>query len=93
MACAERDIPLILVNGRRVGALVHALAARCRGTIGALLRRFDLCLAQSAAMPNATRELGAPRIATTGNLKLDVPAPPADAGKLAAISAAIGERP
>ena len=59
IACAERTIPLILVNGRAVGALVQALALLPR-TIGALLRRFDLCLAQSrrrcrSAMPSSAR--------------------------------------
>jgi 3-deoxy-D-manno-octulosonic-acid transferase len=37
--------------------------------------------------------LGAPRVTTTGNLKLDVPPLPADAGKLAKLIAAIGGRP
>ena len=55
------------------------------GTIAALLRCFDLCLAQSAAHAERYRELGAPRVATTGNLKLDVPEPPADADRLAAL--------
>ena len=48
--------------------------------------RFDLCLAQSAAHAGRYRDLGAPRIATTGNLKLDVPEPPADADSLAALA-------
>ena len=58
-----------------VGALVPALAAAA-GTIAALLRRFDLCLARTPADAERFRELGAPRIVTTGNLKLDVPEPP-----------------
>jgi 3-deoxy-D-manno-octulosonic-acid transferase len=37
--------------------------------------------------------LGAPRVSMTGNLKLDVPAPPVDEKKLAAMQAAIGRRP
>ncbi len=44
-------------------------------------------------MPNASSELGAPRVVTTGNLKLDVPAPPADGAKLAALADAIAGRP
>src|SRR6202045_5239936 len=36
--------------------------------------------------------MGAPRVATTGNLKLDAPEPPADAHALAQLKAAIGER-
>src|SRR5262249_48031806 len=38
-------------------------------------------------------ELGAPRVSITGNLKLDAPAPPVDAQKLAAFKAAVGDRP
>src|SRR5262249_8826082 len=61
-------------------------------TIAAMLGRFDLCLAQSTAYASRYRELGGPRIATTGNLKLDVPEPPAEPGNLAALRSAIGDR-
>jgi 3-deoxy-D-manno-octulosonic-acid transferase len=57
-----------------------------------MLRRFDLCLAQSPAYAARYRDLGAPRISTTGNLKLDVPEPPANPGNLGALRSAIGER-
>ena len=57
-----------------------------------MLRRFDLCLAQSPAYAARYRDLGAPRISTTGNLKLDVPEPPAEPGNLAALQEAIGDR-
>ena len=43
-------------------------------------------------MPRAYAALGAPRISTTGNLKLDSPAPPADADKLAALKSATAGR-
>jgi 3-deoxy-D-manno-octulosonic-acid transferase len=88
----ERGIPLILINGR----LSERSFNRWRvvpSMIAALLRRFDLCLAQSAAYAERYGDLGAPRITTTGNLKLDVPEPPADAADLAALRAAIGDRP
>ena len=63
-------------------------------TIGSLLERFDLCLARTPTTPARFRDLGAPRIVTTGNLKLDVPAPPADAADaLGRLKATIGERP
>ena len=52
-----------------------------------------MCLAQSATDAERYAELGAPRVSMTGNLKLDVPAPPADADELAAIATAIGGRP
>ena len=51
--------------------------------------------ASPALPPDATRfgALGAPQVFTTGNLKLDVPAPPADPAALAALQDAIGDRP
>jgi len=86
-----RRIPLILINGR----LSERSFNRWRyapATIGAILRRFDLCLAQSPAYATRYRDLGAPHIATTGNLKLDVPEPPADRDSLQALQSAIGGR-
>jgi 3-deoxy-D-manno-octulosonic-acid transferase len=91
MAGARRGIPLILVNGR-VSERSFKRWRRAPGTIGALLRCFDLCLAQSAAHAGRYRDLGAPRVSTTGNLKLDVPEPPAEAGSLKALAAAVGDR-
>src|SRR3954453_9866496 len=92
VSCAERSIPLILVNGR----LSERSFTRWRylpHTIGALLRRFDLCLTQSEPDAERYSELGAPRVSMTGNLKLDVPAPPVDAGKLTAFRAVVRQRP
>jgi 3-deoxy-D-manno-octulosonic-acid transferase len=80
---AERDIPLILINGR-LSERSFKRWRRLPATIAALLRCFDLCLAQSATHAGRLRDLGAPRVSATGNLKLDVPEPPADPGKLAA---------
>jgi 3-deoxy-D-manno-octulosonic-acid transferase len=68
---------MILVNGR----VSERSFSRWRlqpSVIAALLQRFDLCLAQSDANAQRLSELGAPHISTIGNLKLDVPAPPAD---------------
>lgn len=91
MMSAERRIPLILVNGR-VSERSYNRWRNAPGMIAALLRRFDLCLAQTAAYAARYRDLGAPRISTTGNLKLDVPEPPADREKLRKLQAAIGDR-
>jgi 3-deoxy-D-manno-octulosonic-acid transferase len=88
---AERGIPLVLINGR-VSERSFKRWRRVPATIGALLRRFDLCLAQSTAHAERYRELGAPRIVTTGNLKFDVPEPPADPDKLAQLRSALGDR-
>ena len=87
----ERNIPLILLNGR-VSEQSFNRWRFMPGTIAALLRRFDLCLAQSAGHAARLRDLGAPRITTTGNLKLDVPEPPADPAELAVLRAAVGDR-
>jgi 3-deoxy-D-manno-octulosonic-acid transferase len=88
---SDCGVPLILVNAR----LSERSFRRWRyapATIAAILGRFDLCLAQSANDASRYRDLGAPRLATTGNLKLDVPEPPADPRHLAALRSAIGER-
>jgi 3-deoxy-D-manno-octulosonic-acid transferase len=92
VACNERHIPLILVNGR----LSERSFTRWRylpATISSLLGRFDLCLTQSDPDAERYTELGAKHVSMTGNLKLDVPAPPVDAGKLAAMRAVVRQRP
>ena len=75
--CADREIPMILVNGR-VSERSFKRWRFLPRAIAALLGRFDLCLAQSNADAQRYGALGAPRISSIGNLKLDVPAPPAD---------------
>jgi len=92
LSCAERRIPMIVVNGR----LSERSFSRWRlvpGAIAALLSRFDLCLTQSAADAERYAQLGAPRVISTGNLKLDVPAPPVDEAALARLKEIIGTRP
>ena len=59
---SDRGIPLILVNGRHVGALVPALGASCRRSARAIFARFALCLAQSAGDAERLARLGAPRV-------------------------------
>ena len=78
IASAERGIPLILVNGRMSERSFTRWRRVPANASRRLLGRFDLCLAQSAADAERYAELGAPRVSDTGNLKLDVPAPPAD---------------
>ncbi len=89
---SQRGVPMILINGR----LSENSFRRWRylpKTIGNLLRRFDLCLAGTPADAMRLTELGAPRVLTSGNLKLDVPPPPANAAKLRELGDAIGDRP
>jgi 3-deoxy-D-manno-octulosonic-acid transferase len=91
LACADRGVPMILLNGR----VSERSFSRWRlqpGVIAALLQRFDLCLAQSSADAQRFSQLGAPRISTIGNLKLDVPAPPADLAALRKLKSIIDTR-
>ena len=92
MESASRGIPLVLVNGR-LSERSFQRWRKAPASIGALLRNFDLCLAQSVTDADRYTELGAPRVRMTGNLKLDVPAPPANANDFAAIRASVGRRP
>jgi 3-deoxy-D-manno-octulosonic-acid transferase len=75
---AARHIPLILVNGR-VSERSYNRWRSAPGMIAALLKRFDLCLAQSAAYAGRYRDL-------------DVPEPPADPDHLRKLRTAIGDR-
>jgi 3-deoxy-D-manno-octulosonic-acid transferase len=92
LACAGRRVPMIVVNGR----LSERSFGRWRmlpSTIAALLTRFDLCLAQSAGDAERYGRLGAPRVRSTGNLKLDAPAPPVNDTALRQFKTAVGTRP
>jgi 3-deoxy-D-manno-octulosonic-acid transferase len=89
---AKRKIPMILINGR-LSERSFSRWRRAPGMIAALLSRFDLCLAQSAGDAQRYGELGAPRVTSTGNLKLDVSAPPVDEAVLKRLADIIGSRP
>ena len=91
-SCAERRIPMIVINGRLSERSFNRWR-RLPGVIAALLHRFDLCLAQSAADAERYAKLGAPRVSATGNLKLDVPALPADEAALGRLKQIVGKRP
>ena len=92
LAAGKRRIPLIIVNGRVSERSFHRWRA-FQGTAKALLSRFDLCLAQSGLDASRLTQLGAAQVEVTGNLKLDVPAPPIDNDKLKALKDVIGNRP
>jgi 3-deoxy-D-manno-octulosonic-acid transferase len=88
----KRRAPLVLVNAK----ISSASAERWRkapGVGAALFGKIDLCLAQDTENAARFLGLGAPRARVAGNLKFDVPAPPIEAGQLAAFKAAIGARP
>jgi 3-deoxy-D-manno-octulosonic-acid transferase len=78
---AARRLPMVLINGR-MSQRSFPRWRRVHGTISALLEKFDICLAQSETDGERFAALGCRNVVTTGNLKLDVPAPPADSFKL-----------
>ena len=81
LSCAARRVPMVLINGR-MSPRSFPRWQRLSQTIGALLGRFDLCLAQSDTDAVRFSALGARDVVVTGNLKLDVEAPPADRARL-----------
>jgi 3-deoxy-D-manno-octulosonic-acid transferase len=89
---AKRKIPMIIINGR-LSERSFKRWRRVPGVIAALLNQFDLCLAQSATDAERYAKLGAPRVSATGNLKLDVPALPADEAALRRLKDIVGKRP
>lgn len=90
LSASARGVPLVLVNGR-MSERSFRQWTRLPRTIAALLRRFRLCLAQSERDAARYSALGA-QTSSIGNLKLDVPPPPADAAALAALKAAVAGR-
>lgn len=76
-ACDKKSIPLLLVNAR-----LSEKSARGYARLGSLtrngLRQIKVIAAQTEADSARLRQLGAPDVAVTGNLKFDV-MPPADA--------------
>src|SRR3954471_8902457 len=92
LAGAARRLPMALINGR----MSHRSFPRWRrisGTIEALLGRFEVCLAQSKVDAERFTVLGSRNVVTTGNLKLDVQAPPADDARLERLTAVTRGRP
>jgi 3-deoxy-D-manno-octulosonic-acid transferase len=81
LSSAARRLPMVLINGR-MSQRSFPRWQRVQGTISALLGKFDVCLAQSQTDADRFAALGSRNVVVTGNLKLDVPAPPADGNKL-----------
>ncbi|MGO4525244.1 3-deoxy-D-manno-octulosonic acid transferase [Microvirga sp. 2MCAF35] len=92
MALAERDIPLVMVNGR-MSDRSYRRWQRMPHIIKGLLERFALCLAQTSEDAERLARLGAPRVIVTGNIKFDAAPPPADPRVVAHLSGMIAGRP
>jgi 3-deoxy-D-manno-octulosonic-acid transferase len=87
-----RGVPLALLNAR-LSARSFRRWRRAPATARRLLASFDLCLAQSAVDGERLAALGAREVRAVGNLKRTAPPLPVDPQALAALAAAIGERP
>jgi len=92
LSAAARRLPMVLINGR-MSPRSFPRWRRAHNTISALLGQFEVCLAQSETDADRFAALGARNVITTGNLKLDVPAPPADGAKLEKLMAMTRGRP
>jgi 3-deoxy-D-manno-octulosonic-acid transferase len=92
LSSAARRLPMVLINGR-MSQRSFPRWRRVSGTISALLGRFELCLAQSRLDGERFAALGSRNVTVTGNLKLDVAAPPADANKLERLMSVTRGRP
>jgi 3-deoxy-D-manno-octulosonic-acid transferase len=96
--------PNLIIETRRRGIKMALLNARMserswRGwrripsLIGSLLGSFDLVLAQDGRQALRLQDLGASQVESVGDLKAAMTTPPGAAPDLAAIQAAIGDRP
>lgn len=92
LSSAARRLPMVLINGR-MSQRSFPRWRRVHGTISALLEKFDICLAQSETDAQRFAALGCRNVVATGNLKLDVPAPPADSSKLERLMSVTRGRP
>jgi len=78
--CAEQEVPVVLANARLSEKSARGYR-RWRALIAPAFRSLAAVCAQSEADAARLRELGAPRVEVTGNLKFDVTL---DAAQLAA---------
>src|SRR5437588_107328 len=90
--CWPRRLPMMLINGR-MSQRSFPRWRRISATIEALLGCFDVCLAQSDLDAERFTALGSRNVVTTGNLKLDLQAPPADHARLERLMAVTRGRP
>lgn len=91
-ACARQGIPLMLVNAR-LSPKSFGLWRRLPGTARRIFGLFAAAQAQTDAVADRLRALGARGVDSPGNLKFATPRLPADAGELTRLGALIGDQP
>ncbi len=92
MEASDRKIPVAIVNAR-LSQRSHLRWRRSRRAARALFSRLRLVLAQSELLQRRFRELGARDTRNYGNLKIDSPPLPIDAGRRGALQSAVAGRP
>jgi 3-deoxy-D-manno-octulosonic-acid transferase len=88
----KRAIPRVLVNGR-VSPESHRRWSALRPVIAQLLAKFEICLGQSDRDTGFLEDLGATRVATTGNIKDAAEPLAADEATLEGLITTVGGRP
>lgn len=88
----RRGTPVVIANAR-MSPKSFTRWKRSGRAIRAVLESIDLCLAQSDTDARRLAALGAPRVETAGNLKFDVPPPPASKQALTRLQDSIFGRP
>src|SRR5437870_257288 len=91
-ATQRRAIPMLLVNGR-LSARSQARWRLLPGLIRRMLQGFALCLAQDETQAERFQRLGAPEVASVGDLKAAAAPLAADPAALAELRRQIGARP
>lgn len=89
---SRREIPLALVNAR-LSARSFLIWRNAPGLIGALMRRIDICLAQTENDAKRFAKFGARRVRVCGNPAYDLAPRPVDGPVLARLVARLGARP
>lgn len=92
LQCSERRIPLVLVNAR-MSVRSFERWRRRQAIARPLFSRFDLVLAQNDEIADRFREIGAQKVITVGNLKIDAPPLPIDDEARRQLTAALEGRP
>lgn len=88
----RRQVPLVVISAR-MSERSYKSWRRFPPLARAVVGRAELFLAQTLADAERLRALGAGQVRVCGNLKFDVPPPPADDAALAALRKTIGARP
>jgi 3-deoxy-D-manno-octulosonic-acid transferase len=87
---ARARVPLVMINAR-MSERSFRRWSRLPKMARALIGRFELALAQSAADADRLTQLGA-RACEVGNMKFDAPAPPADPRELGELAGLVAGR-